>query len=83
VKITTSTPVRLNPQRMNANRVSVPEASSTKGYLAEIGALQLRQRARNTIQDTTGRLSYQRMGVWHLGQEDGGRYHIEISRGTR
>ena len=47
-------------------------ASSTAGYLHEIGILQFRQRARSRIQLSSGMLSYQPMVVWHSGQRERG-----------
>src|SRR5512134_2265405 len=45
-------------------------ASSTSGYIAEMGALQCRQRAPRMSQESTGMLSYQAIGASHLGQRD-------------
>ena len=56
---------------MNAQMSAV--ASSTSGYIGEIGSPHPRQRPRSTSHETIGMLSYQRSPCPHLGQRDGGR----------
>src|SRR5690606_28912837 len=51
----------------------IATAISTSGYITGIGSLQWRQRARSTIQLTTGMLSYHAIRFWQRGQRDRGR----------
>src|SRR3954453_17562538 len=61
---------------------SRPVPSSTRGYLGLIRALQCRQRARRSSQDTTGTLSLGAIGAPHEGQGHRGRT-TDSPRGTR
>ena len=48
-------------------------ASSTSGYIGEIGSLQLRHLPRSSSHETTGMLSHGRSPTAQRGQRDGGR----------
>ena len=56
--------------------------SSTKGYIGEMGRLQVRHLPRSKSQLKTGTLSYQFMGVWHRGHREAGAT-MEKSSGIR
>src|SRR5688500_5286706 len=51
----------------------IPVASSTSGYIGEIGSAQLRHFPRSTSQESTGMLSYGRSPAPQRGHREGGR----------
>ena len=82
-RISPSTSAVVSSQRTRTTAPKIaPVAASTIGYRGEIAARQSRQRPRSTTHETTGTLSYGRIGWSQTGQCDGG-FDSDSPRGTR